>query len=169
VLVPGGKPANGIADFLPPHAFAVELGAHVQKRPLTGLRPIDLVALRIELATVLGHQADTDQINGVRLLDELGVDPIFHVLPLTSRNGNRNTVDKADKRPEASVSCAIRRPLSAGQETWSMIPGAFRSGQISKRGVDDAGWNSGGSDLVGGAGSRHASGVLVAGYHEGTR
>jgi hypothetical protein len=43
------------------------------------------------------------------LLDELGVDPIFHALPLPSRNGNRNTVDKADKRPGASASYAMRR------------------------------------------------------------
>jgi hypothetical protein len=80
VLVPVGKSANGIADVLSPHAFAVELGAHVLQRPLTGLRPIDLAALGIELATVFGHEADTDQINGARFLDKLGVDPIFHAL-----------------------------------------------------------------------------------------
>jgi hypothetical protein len=34
--------------------------------------PIDLTALGIGLATVFGHQADTDQINGARSLDELG-------------------------------------------------------------------------------------------------
>lgn len=70
----------------PNTATPVELGAHVQKRPLTGLRPIDLIALGIELATVFGHQADTDKINGVRLLDELGVDPISHALSLPSRD-----------------------------------------------------------------------------------
>jgi hypothetical protein len=68
VFVPVGKPANRIADFFPPHAFAVELGTHVQKCPLTCLGPIDLVALGIELAAVFGNQAHTDQINGVRPL-----------------------------------------------------------------------------------------------------
>src|ERR1700678_2577903 len=102
VLVSVSKPANRIADFFPPHTFAVKLGAHVQKRPLTGLRPIDLIALSIELTTVFSHQADTDQIKGVRSLYELGVDPIFHALPLPLHN--RNAVTLTSKRPP-SILC----------------------------------------------------------------
>src|ERR1700730_6152832 len=82
MLVPIGELAHGIADFLAHHPLAVELGAHVLQSPQTCLRPVDLVAFGIELATVFGDETDTDQINGVRSRDELGVDPIFHVLTL---------------------------------------------------------------------------------------
>src|SRR6516162_25811 len=89
VLIPVCKLAKGIADFQPLHALAVELGTHVLQRPLTGIRPIDLAALGIELAAVFGHQTDADQIDGVWSLDELGVDPIFHALLLLGANPAR--------------------------------------------------------------------------------
>ena len=53
-------------------------GAHVLEHPRARLRPVDFAALRIKLPPVLSDEADADEIDGERLCDELGVDPVFH-------------------------------------------------------------------------------------------
>jgi hypothetical protein len=87
VLVPAGKPTNVIADFLPRHAFAFELGTHVLQRPQTGLRPIDLVALGIEPATAVRQcsrpavSADQSAVPSGPLRRHFGQTGLEHDLP----------------------------------------------------------------------------------------
>ncbi len=80
-----GEGADGVADPLARHAIAVELRAHRLERPLVGLGPVDLAALGVELAPVLGHDADADQIDAAGALNELGVEPVLHEPHLSSR------------------------------------------------------------------------------------
>ena len=80
------EPTNRIADFFPHHSGAVELRPDGLKGPLASFRPVNLTALGIKLTAVLSHQSHTDQIDGLRPLDELRVDPIFHTSPLGSHS-----------------------------------------------------------------------------------
>jgi len=82
-FVPIDESANGVADFFAVQPRTVELRANRLEGPLASLRPVDLTALGIELSTVFCDQSNADQINGVRPLYELGVEPILHVVSTT--------------------------------------------------------------------------------------
>src|SRR6202008_3768134 len=77
--------AHGVADFFARHAWAFQLRPHVLLGPEAGVRPVDLAALGVELAAVLRHQAEADQVEAVGALDELGFDPVFHGVVLAPR------------------------------------------------------------------------------------
>jgi hypothetical protein len=90
VLVMIGERPQAIADGLAAHTLAVELRTYVLLHPWVRLRPVDVAALRVELATVFGDDADTDEINRVRFRDELSVDPIFHGRALGGKRRGRD-------------------------------------------------------------------------------
>src|SRR5260221_7369780 len=77
-LVALGEAADGVADLFALHADAVELRLDVLEGPLVGGRPVHLVALGVVLAPILGDQADADHVDGIGLIDELGVDEVLH-------------------------------------------------------------------------------------------
>ena len=89
MLVAIGELPHRIADLHALRGPAAELRTHVCKRPQIGLRPIDLVALRVEFAAVFGNKTDADEIDGVGRGNEFGVEPISHVLTLLARMQKR--------------------------------------------------------------------------------
>ena len=78
MLVVIGEDAERVTNLLEAHALALKLRAYVLEDPRARLRPVDFAALRIKLPPVLGDEFDADEIDGERLCDELGVDPVFH-------------------------------------------------------------------------------------------
>ena len=77
MLVVIGEDAERITDLLEAHALALKLRAYVLEHPRARVRPVDFAAFRIKLPPVLGDKSDADEIDGERLCDKLGVDPVF--------------------------------------------------------------------------------------------